>query len=135
MKIKKLIIHAADTPADMDIGAEEIRRWHVDPKPRGNGWSDIGYHYVIRRNGEIEKGRPDTRQGAHAAGHNAGSLGICLVGGMPDCNYTAAQWHSLESLVTSLLAQHPGAEVIGHRDVSDKPCPMFDAVAWARGLN
>lgn len=130
MNIEKIILHTADTPATMDIGADEIRDWHVNER----GWADIGYHYVIRRDGTLERGRDESRQGAHAAGHNHNSLGVCLVGGKPDCNYTAAQWACLEALVRDLLKRHPGAEVIGHRDVSNKSCPRFDAKAWASTL-
>jgi len=75
MTIQKLIIHCADTPPNMDVGAEEIRRWHVE----GNGWSDIGYHYVIRRCGLIETGRDESTPGAHVRGHNTGSIGVCMV--------------------------------------------------------
>lgn len=138
--IEKIIIHCADTYASMDVGANEIRQWHLD-----RGWSDIGYHYVIRRNGVIETGRDldddgdvDEHVGAHALGHNAHSLGICLVGGkgndgQPDCNFTLAQWESLGKLVSDLEARYPGADVIGHRDVSDKACPTFNAGAWWYG--
>jgi N-acetylmuramoyl-L-alanine amidase len=59
-KINWLVIHTAATRPSMDIGAKEIRRWH-----KAKGWSDIGYHYVIRRDGRVEKGRPDARVGAH----------------------------------------------------------------------
>jgi len=128
-KINTIIIHAADTPANMDIGAAEIDRWHKE-----RGWSGIGYHYVIRRDGSLEYGRPESEQGAHAYGHNSDSIGVCMVGGMPDCNYTAAQWACMETLVSDLVRRYPDAEVIGHRDVSDKPCPMFDAKAWASTL-
>lgn len=128
--VKYIIIHAADTPADMDIGAKEIRGWHVNE----NGWRDIGYHYVIRRDGTLERGRDESVPGAHAVGHNIHSIGVCMVGGMPDCNYTAAQWSCLESLVRDLLSRYPKSKVIGHRDVSEKPCPMFDAKAWAGSL-
>jgi N-acetyl-anhydromuramyl-L-alanine amidase AmpD len=127
-QINKIIIHAADTPADMDIGAAEINQWHIK-----RGWSGIGYHWVIRRDGTVEQGRSESTPGAHAYGHNQDSIGICMVGGKPDCNYTAAQWRALEALVRDLLARYD-CEVIGHRDVSDKPCPMFDARAWAEGL-
>ena len=78
----------------MDIDAETIRDWHVN----GNGWSDIGYHYVIKRNGLVEAGRPVSISGAHAKGHNADSIGICLVGGMledmskADANFSLAQY-------------------------------------------
>lgn len=129
-QINKIIIHAADTPADMDIGAAEINQWHLE-----RGWSGIGYHWVIRRDGTLEEGRSEQTPGAHAYGHNQDSIGICMVGGKPDCNYTAAQWRALEALVDDLLARYPDSEVIGHRDVSDKPCPMFDAKSWAETLD
>lgn len=138
--IKKVFIHAADTPAGMDIGADTIRRWHVE----GNGWSDIGYHYVIRRNGVIEPGRDldgdgdvEEEMGAHVYGHNRGTLGICMVGGKPDCNFTAAQWRSLEWLIVDILDRHglTSDAVYGHRDFdSGKTCPQFDARAWASEL-
>ena len=129
-QINFIIIHCADTPAGMDIGAEEIRRWHIDD----NGWSDIGYHHVIRRDGTVEPGRDERRIGAHAYGQNEDSIGVCMVGGKPDCNFTAAQWASLATLVRELLGRYPHASVIGHRDVSDKPCPTFDAKSWVEGL-
>lgn len=127
-QINKIIIHAADTASDMDIGAEEINQWHLD-----RGWAGIGYHWVIRRDGTVEQGRSEQTPGAHAYGHNQDSIGVCMVGGMPDCNYTAAQWRALESIVRDLLARYD-CDVIGHRNVSEKPCPMFDAKAWSEGL-
>ena len=128
-EINTIIIHAADTPADMDIGAAEIDQWHKE-----RGWSGIGYHYVIRRDGSLETGRPENEVGAHAYRHNGDSIGVCMVGGKPDCNYTSAQWACLESLAEYLLERH-GAKLIGHRDVSEKPCPMFDVKAWAETLD
>jgi N-acetyl-anhydromuramyl-L-alanine amidase AmpD len=115
----------------MDIGVIEITEWHV-----ANGWSTCGYHYVIRRDGTIEPGRHERLPGAHVAGHNADSLGICLVGGIndkgqPDSNFTRAQWAALDHLVSQLVSQYPGATVSGHRDWTDaKACPSFNASAW-----
>lgn len=133
MNIKKLIIHCSYTPPSMDIGADTIRDWHKN----GNGWSDIGYHYVIRRDGSIEKGRQDSVAGAHARGHNSNSLGICLVGGKkpnkdePDFNYTAIQLDSLQVLVNDLCVKYGVDEVIGHNEVdSGKTCPNFDVQSW-----
>jgi N-acetylmuramoyl-L-alanine amidase len=124
--IKKIIIHCADTYAEMDIGVAEIRRWHID-----RGWADIGYHFVIRRNGDIEKGRDEETPGAHVKGHNHDSIGVCLVGGKPFCNFTRAQWHALESLVMELKGRYPLAAVSGHRDHDpSKTCPTFDVRAW-----
>lgn len=130
-QIKQIIIHCADTPASMDIGVKEIRRWHLD-----RGFTDIGYHHVIRRNGKIEDGRPHHQVGAHVKGHNMYSIGVCMVGGkgangQPESNFTRAQWTRLEALVTTLVEAYPGAEVGGHRDYTKaKSCPSFDAVAW-----
>lgn len=131
--IDKIIVHCADTPASMDIGAKEIGEWH-----KARGWKAIGYHYVIRRNGEIEKGRDldgdgnvDEEIGAHALGYNRTSLGICLVGGAKgEFNFTRKQMDTLWRLLVALTGEYPDAAVIGHRDVSDKACPSFDVKAW-----
>ena len=129
--INQIIIHCSATYPDMDIGSDVIRQWHtVD-----NGWSDIGYHHVISRDGTIEPGRPHDRPGAHAKGHNTNSIGICMVGGKAKdgrqtTNFTAAQWNALEILVMDLLTAYPNAEVIGHNDVSSKDCPTFDVKSW-----
>lgn len=131
--INLIAVHGAATPADMDIGAAEIRRWHTDPPPAGNGWRDIGYHYVIRRDGRVEEGRPLAEAGAHIAGHNAASIGVCLVGsGAPRPNYTAAQYIALHGLIHSLLGRFPAAEVAGHYEFDPhKPyCPGFDVKAF-----
>lgn len=132
--ISLIVIHCSATPPEQDIGAAEIREWHMN----GNGWSDIGYHYVVRRSGVIETGRPLERAGAHASGHNEDSIGVCLVGGLdaerdPDANYTHRQWTSLLDLVDELAARWPRAKILGHRDLPDvaKACPCFDARAWA----
>jgi N-acetylmuramoyl-L-alanine amidase len=118
----------------MDIGAKEIRQWHKE-----RGWADIGYHYVIRRDGTVEKGRAEAKVGAHVAGHNKDSIGICLVGGIdertlsPEDNYTPEQWEALENLLHKLVQKYPDANVIGHRDFPGvaKACPCFDAEPWA----
>ncbi len=125
-KINKIIIHQADTPKSMDIGVEEIRKWHVE----GNGWKDIGYHLVIRRNGLVEQGRPFEIAGAHAKGHNFDSIGICLVGGKPEFNFTREQLRSLSVHVDNLCARFKVAEVGGHRDYGSTLCPGFDVKAW-----
>ena len=132
-KINWLVVHTAATRPSMDIGAKEIRRWH-----KAKGWSDIGYHYVIRRDGTLEKGRPESVVGAHVRNHNSDSLGITLVGGVnenlePENNYTKAQWVTLEKLLKELSIKYPSARVKGHRDFPGvhKACPCFDAEPWA----
>lgn len=132
-KTEYIVIHCADTYETMDIGADEIRKWHVEER----GWSDIGYHKVIRRDGTVESGRDIGVSGAHAAGYNSVSIGICLVGGRgqddeAEDNFTPQQWESLEELVEQLQASYPDAEVLGHRDLPDvqKQCPAFDVRSW-----
>jgi len=130
--INQIVIHCSDTPAGMDIGAKEIREWHTAPPPKGNGWKDIGYHWVIRRDGSLEKGRPEDEVGAHVAGHNANSIGVCMVGGGHGvCNFTWQQWERLKTLIDRLLQFYPNAAICGHRDLNpEKACPSFDARAW-----
>ena len=136
--ITSIIVHCSDTYPDMDIGAEAIRKWHVNER----GFSDIGYHYIIRRDGTLETGRDldndgniDEEIGAHAYGFNANSLGICMVGGKgrkdggPEANFTMAQYHTLVQLINKLRAAHNNPKLLGHRDVSYKPCPSFNVQA------
>lgn len=127
-EINAIVIHCAYTPVDMDIGAAEIKNWHV----HDNRWRDIGYHYVIRRNGTVELGRPLSEPGAHVAGHNQKTIGICLVGGKPDDNFTATQMAALGALVVELRRQFPDAAIKGHRDYqgTGKTCPQFDVGEW-----
>jgi N-acetylmuramoyl-L-alanine amidase len=134
--ITDLVVHCSATPEGMDIGAKQIRQWHMNPP---NSWNDIGYHYVIRLNGVIEKGREDAVAGAHVAGHNANSLGICMVGGLdhdgrnPKATFTAEQYKALHALLHDLQHKYPSAtNVKGHRDYPGvhKACPSFDVQKW-----
>ncbi|WP_292066018.1 N-acetylmuramoyl-L-alanine amidase [Brevundimonas sp. UBA7664] len=142
--IRLLVVHCSATPANRDIGVAQLRAMHLQL-----GWRDVGYHYVIRRDGRVEKGRPDTVVGSHVKGHNDGSLGICLVGGVKpnmtaETNFTEAQYAALEQLLRDLHGRYPAARICGHRDLSPdrdgdgvvepgewvKACPTFDVGAW-----
>lgn len=132
--IKHLVVHCAATPATMDIGAADIRDWH-----KARGWSDIGYHVVIRRKGSIEYGRPFDTMGAHVKGHNKTSIGICLVGGVDkqgnaEDNFTDEQYKSLERVLSALHLLFPDASVLGHKDFAGvtKECPCFDIKGWCK---
>ena len=130
-----IVIHCSATRAIQDVGAADIRKWH-----RAQGWSDIGYAFVIRRSGKIETGRPVDAIGSHVKGHNADSVGVCLVGGLnndtykPENNYTPQQWEGLIRLLKTLTAKYPKAKVRGHRDFPNvqKSCPCFSAIPWAK---
>ena len=136
-KINKIIIHCSATKPDMDIGAAKIKEWHTAAPPKGNGWSDVGYHEVITRSGDIEEGRSLGIAGAHTRGHNRDSIGICLVGGVdesgkPEDNFTDPQYRSLERLVRTYKSSFPTATVHGHNEFSNKACPSFDVQSWLR---
>lgn len=120
--IKKIVIHCTDSDDSLDIGARDIRRWHVND----NGWSDIGYHYVVRRSGKIERGRPHDRAGAHARGHNHDSLGICWVGRK---NPSPMQWSAIVKLGRAMRNQYQIEidNVFGHTELDpSKTCPNLD---------
>lgn len=127
-QINKIIVHCTATPEGREVNAETIRRWHV----QDNGWSDIGYHWVIELDGSLEEGRKEHRNGAHAKGHNSDSIGVVYVGGCdkdmkPKDTRTEAQKEELICILKDLKARYPKAEIIGHRDVANKACPSFDA--------
>lgn len=126
-KIDMVVVHCSDSPDYMDIGYKEIKSWHTDKPPKGNGWDDIGYHYVIRRNGEIEKGRKDEVAGAHAAGVNSNSIGICVVGKK---NFSPEQQKALTGIINWLRGKYNISieKVLGHCEAVDTPktCPNMD---------
>ena len=122
--IKYLVVHCSDSPNDRDsVDAQTIHKWHLE-----RGWSGIGYHYVILRNGEVQHGRPDYWKGAHAKKVNDRSLGICLVG---KDKFTESQFKSLKMLLLVLIKEYPYSKVRGHYDFEpNKTCPNFNVEAW-----
>lgn len=134
--INKIIVHCAATPETMDIGAQEIKAWHLQ-----RGWSDIGYHYIIKRDGKLERGRPIDIAGAHARGHNIDSIAVCLIGGVdahndPCNNFTNLQKRKLKQVLDFLTLTFD-CEALGHRDLPKvrKACPSFDVREWYYGNN
>lgn len=134
-RIDAIVLHYTATYPDQDLGAADLDKMH-----RARGWSGIGYHYVIKRDGTVEKGRPDEKVGAHVSGHNAHTIGITCVGGIERAtgpnvgvdNRTDAQKDATIRLLHELLTRHPNARVTGHRDMpgAATQCPGFDAAAW-----
>ena len=126
--IKELIVHCSATPEGKDYSVDTIRQWHLQ-----RGFSDIGYHYVIYRDGSIHIGRDESIIGAHCTGHNTNSIGVCYIGGCasdgktPKDTRTAQQKQSLVKLLKELKTKYPQASIHGHRDFSSKACPSFDA--------
>ena len=130
--ITELIVHCSATPEGVDYTVDDIRRWH-----RQQGWSDIGYHYVVYRNGLIVDGRDVDLIGAHClkGGHNTHSIGICYVGGVDKDDVrkskdtrTHEQRAALKAILIDLKRLYPNAKIYGHRDFDKgKDCPSFDA--------
>lgn len=126
--ITKIIVHCSATPEGKDFSVADIRRWHLQ-----RGFSDIGYHFVIYRDGSVNIGRPLQKSGAHCSGHNKNSIGVCYIGGVatdgktPKDTRTPAQKDSLVRLITELRQQFPKASVHGHREFANKACPCFNA--------
>ena len=129
MNFNKVILHCSATKESQDIGLKEIDSWH-----KARGWKGCGYHYIIRRDGTTETGRPVTERGAHAKGYND-CIGVCLVGGIddigkPEDNFPEAQHNSFYTLMLCLRMIFGKAEIKGHCDLPNvtKACPSFDVV-------
>lgn len=126
--INEIIVHCSATPEGRDYTVEDIKRWHLR-----RGFSTIGYHYVVYRDGSVHEGRSVDVSGAHCTGHNSHSIGVCYIGGLaadgktPKDTRTAAQREGLAWLIRSLRDVYPRAVVHGHREFANKACPCFDA--------
>lgn len=129
-KLNEIIVHCAATREGQNFTVKQIRSWHL-----ARGWNDIGYHYVIYLDGTIVDGRPLSKTGAHVAGRNTGTIGICYVGGVakdgktPKDTRTPAQRKSLESLITQLKGRYPSIKTVsGHNQYANKACPSYNVV-------
>ena len=125
--INRIILHCSATPEGRDIDAATIKDWHVN----GNGWSDIGYHYVIKLDGDIETGRQLDKVGAHCKGHNKDSIGICYIGGMdadmnPKDTMNEVQESAMRELIYSLrMVWDKPLTLHGHNEYASKACPSL----------
>lgn len=125
--INDIILHCTATPAGKDYSVADITNWH-----KQRGWRTCGYHYVVRLDGSIERGRAISQPGAHCRGHNAHSIGVAYVGGLdtdgkPADTRTEAQKHALLKLLVNLTKIYR-CRIHGHRDYNpQKACPCFDA--------
>ena len=135
-----IFVHCTDTRPDWwsdrrpQDKVNEVRRWHTQDR----GWSDIGYHYLIDRDGTVVEGRPIERTGAHVKGHNKTSVGISLFGGHGGSqddkfseHFTPEQDRALRKLIAQLRMEYPSiTKVRGHNEVSPKMCPCFTVSKW-----
>lgn len=125
--IKEIIIHCSDTREGQDFTVEDIRKWH-----KARGFNDIGYHYVIYRDGTVALGRDVNIAGAHCTGHNTISIGVCYIGGHEAVGKgykdtrTDAQKRSMLELLKRLKKLYPKATIHGHNEFANKACPCFN---------
>lgn len=123
-----IVLHTLAFDGDADV--EVVRRWH-----REQGWHDIGYHYLVRRSGEVQVGREEEQVGAHAIGFNKRSIGIAMEGHGDHAVWTLPQMHSLLKLCDDVMSRYNISpdKVLGHRETgAPKSCPgkMIDMDAF-----
>ena len=130
-----IVIHHTGNPVDDDLSAEQIHWTHL-----AIGWAGIGYHYVIRKDGTIEEGRPEWAMGSHAEGFNWNSVGIHLCGNFQYVEPTPQQIESAAYLIGYLCDKYsliPTAETVkGHRDLNATACPgenLYNILQTLRG--
>jgi len=136
--VDTIFVHCSATRPDWMVDkalsskVAEIARWH-----KQKGWTAIGYHWIIDRDGTVARGRPENNVGAHVQGHNMGSLGICLIGGFGSSendpfekNYTPNQESALRQLIEDIKIRTPIKKIRGHNEVAAKACPGFNVGRW-----
>ena len=128
--ITLIVIHCSAVQPLQTSSAAQIDTWH-----RQRGFKlGIGYHYVVRRNGEIEQGRPEWLAGAHCMNHNKYSIGVCYEGGLnargqPADTRTPEQKAAMRTLLEDLHRRYPRAVIVGHHDLNPlKACPCINNV-------
>lgn len=146
--IHLIVIHCSATKENDTLTEMELEKSH-----RQRGLNGIGYHYYIRKNGDIKSTRHIRKPGAHARGHNINSIAICYEGGLnchgvPKDTRTEWQKHSMTVLLRTILIDFPLCHICGHRDLPQmadansqvepeswlEECPCFDAATEFRNL-
>lgn len=130
-KINLIVVHCSDSDIKAHDNIETVRSWHTErgfigPDGVEGTHDDIGYHYFITKNGDVHTGRPEDSVGAHVAGHNSRSIGVCLSGRKL---FTDDQFRSLEKLLKELCKKYSLAktDILEHNDLDKgKTCPNFD---------
>lgn len=119
--VNRVFIHcsASDNPAHDNI--QTMTQWHLE-----RGFKEVGYHFFIKKDGQIQIGRSLEKTGAHAKNHNTGTIGICLHG-LKKENFTQTQFNSLSYICHVINDAYNGKITFhGHREVAARDCPVFD---------
>jgi N-acetyl-anhydromuramyl-L-alanine amidase AmpD len=137
--VDEIVVHCSATRPTWMKGfslaakVAEIRRWHIQDRK----WRDIGYHWIIDRDGAVAPGRRETEIGAGVEGHNRGVIHVCLIGGHGSAatdrfaqHFTRAQDAELRRLIAQISARTPIRRVSGHNEWAARACPGFNVPAW-----
>ena len=143
--ITEVVVHWTETFTNKNIGSEEINSTHI-----GLGIKGIGYHYVIRRDGSLQRGRPLSNQGEHSYvnDHDEFSIGLVFVGGfncssgtpnpesfLSSQSLTRAQMTTFEQFCRAFYKKYPGGQVLGHNDIdSTELDPGFDVIDYCKDV-
>ncbi|GAA0733702.1 N-acetylmuramoyl-L-alanine amidase [Clostridium oceanicum] len=112
---RMIILHHAESSR---CSIEDVHSWHLN-----KGWSGCGYHYFVRKNGSIYKGRPDNAIGAHCLSYNSVSIGICTEGRFNVETMGASQYNSLKELISYIKNKYNISKIYGHRELNSTDCP------------
>lgn len=116
--VDRIVLHCSASDYE-----NQTAKW-IDKIHKARGWEGIGYHFFVRKNGLLERGRGLDEVGAHVYGHNRNSIGVCLAGLK---RFNHLQYESLTTLLLLLKRLYPNASLLGHRDLDNKKtCPVFD---------
>lgn len=141
-EIDSIVIHCADTPNGRHFTVKQVDQWHGERNPpfmrdmsiapnHQPELKHIGYHYVVEINGETKEGRPLMETGAHVAGFNQTSIGICLIG---RDQFSQAQWWALLALIQNIERElNKELKLYGHNEYNPhKQCPGFYVPDWVK---
>lgn len=97
---------------------QQVDSWH-----KANGWCGIGYHFLVRKDGSIYRGRPLDKMGAHVFGMNNCSIGICAEGRYGIETMPLVQKKAICELLVYLKKIYPNAKIVGHKEIGASDCP------------
>ena len=142
-KLEYLVIHCTDTPEGREVTADEIRRWHTSPKPKGRGWKQVGYRGMFHLDGSQEELVPNNNDGFvdpwEITNGVAGVNDVCehwvYVGGKGGDTRTDAQKKAMAEAVIAFHKMRPGVKIVGHHHFNrGKACPSFDVQEWLKSI-
>ena len=140
-QIKRIFVHCTAGPQTQTV-AEIQKYWK-----NHNKWTNPGYHYIIKPNGEIVPLQPEDKPSNGVQGYNSTAINVCYIGGVDDKgravdNRTTAQKEALRTILKDLHSRYPDAEILGHRDIWGsnpknwhKMCPCFNVKEWWNEVN